>query len=269
MRRKPSIVLRLGALVICALLLLAGGPSMEALAAGGTVTYDGEARSFIFEPGSDDSPTDLFDGLKDVMPGDTLTQTITVKNTASDSVQIHLYLRSLGATEEAEAFLSQLTLTVEAEDGATLFDAPADQTAGLTDWADLGTLDAGGTATLNLTLSVPLEMGNSYQEAVGAIGWEFKAEEIPVETSESSTEESASESASSSGSSSGSDSSSGSSSGSGSSSSSSDSSGTGTASSVKTGDTSQMGMWTLILILSAAGLAVLLLCGRRKKTKEE
>ena len=52
-------------------------------AADGKVTYSGDAKNFIFEPGGVLSLTDLFPNFKGVMPGDDLTQQITVKNEAS------------------------------------------------------------------------------------------------------------------------------------------------------------------------------------------
>lgn len=158
--------------------------SLPVSAADGKVTYSGGAQDFIFAPGSEHSPTDLFPNFKDVMPGDTLTQKITVKNEASNEVKVKIYLRSLGAHEESKAFLSQLGLTVKtAEDNtmAYMFDAAASETAGLTERVCLGTLYSGGEVNLDVTLNVPVELGSEFQDAVGYLDWEFFVEEFPVE----------------------------------------------------------------------------------------
>lgn len=152
--------------------------------ASGSVTYSSDSDRFIFSPGSSYSPSDLFSEYKGLMPGDSITQNITVKNDASYNVKVKLYVRSLGADEDSADFLSKLHLTVtksENNEMSYMFDAAADQTAGMTDWICLGTLYSGGEVNLVLNLDIPLDLGDEYQDAIGKIDWEFKAEEFPVE----------------------------------------------------------------------------------------
>jgi len=157
--------------------------SATVFAANGTVTYNGAAGEFIFAPGSDYSLTDLFPNFKDVMPGDSITQDITVRNDESKNVKVKIYMRSRGAHENSKDFLSQLNLRVQKDadnEMAYMFDAAADETAGLTDWVYLGTLYSGGEVNLNVILDVPTTLDNDYKTMIGYLDWEFMIEELPV-----------------------------------------------------------------------------------------
>lgn len=164
--------------------LLALSSALPASAADGKVTYSGNAGNFVFEPGTERSLTDLFPNFKGVMPGDTLTQKITVKNDANDKVKVKIYMRSLGAQEDSKEFLSKLALRVkqsEENEMAYMFDAAASETAQLTDWVCLGTLYSGGVVNLDVILDVPVELDNQFQNQIGFLDWEFMIEEFPAE----------------------------------------------------------------------------------------
>ena len=168
-------------LSLLVLAILVMGLAVQANA-DGSVTYDGYANKFIFAPGTKDSPTSLFANFQNVLPGDTFTEQIVIKNNIAYNIDINVYMRSKGAQEGTEDFLSQMNLTVKQKKGdKVLFDASADKTAQLTDWVYLGTFYSGAESVLDVTLEVPITMGNEYQDKVGYIDWEFKVEEVPAD----------------------------------------------------------------------------------------
>ena len=158
------------ATICLALLLVACLLGGSALAAA-SVSYEGGAEKFVFLPGSD-----LFESFKNVLPGDELTQTITVRN--DKDMQVRIYLRAEPVNQASEEFLSKLTLTVTCKD-KEIFDAAASKTAQLTRATLLGTFRKNGSTDLTVTLSVPAELGNEYMSAIGVVPWTFIAEEIP------------------------------------------------------------------------------------------
>ena len=160
-------------------------------AADSTVIYRGLEKGFDFQPGSEYTDTDLFDNFKGVMPGDELTETIKVQNKASDSDYIKVYIRAEVHDEEdnplsekvaehetvasMQDFLAQLHMTVK-NGREVIYEASPDQLDGFANPVYLGTIRANETIKLDVTLNVPIELGNEYAYRVGEVDWVFLIE---------------------------------------------------------------------------------------------
>lgn len=166
-------------------LTLVLGLSVTAFAAEtGLVEY--KKRAFSFEPGSLHYPTNLFPELKDVMPGDVLTQQVKISHKASSKVNIRVYIKAEGSSKNAD-FIRQMQLEVEHKDQNILYDGPDYDATDISDWVKLATLAPGKSTTLDLKLTVPKEMGNEYANNLGTVVWKFKVEEIPIDTTNAKT----------------------------------------------------------------------------------
>ena len=119
-------------------------PNVSAL--NSAVYFEGGADNFVFYPGTSWSEVDLFDGFKNVMPGDKLTETIKVRNTAPEYDYVKIYLRADPHDESANPlsdsvadketvatmsdFLSQLSMRVY-NGGQLIYNATPDKLDGL------------------------------------------------------------------------------------------------------------------------------------------
>ena len=57
-----------------------------------------------------------------------------------------------------------------------IYQASPDQTAGLSEFALLGTYNPGDASTLDVILEVPITLGNEYMHQTGEVDWTFMAE---------------------------------------------------------------------------------------------
>ena len=173
------------------MLLVVMSMSVTAFAASPSITFEGFSKGFDFQPGSEYTETDLVGSFKNVMPGDTVTETITFTNSATDCDFVNLYMRAEAHDETANPlspkvaeketvatmteFLSKLSMKVW--NGTELiYDASPDQLDGLKSNKLLGTFRTGETATLKVELSVPIELDNKYANRVGEVDWIFHVE---------------------------------------------------------------------------------------------
>ncbi len=165
--------------------------TVSAFAADASVTYTG--GGFEFGPGSEMSETQLFPEFENVMPGDVLTQKITVTNRSDNSDYIKIYLRAEAHDENTNPletgvkdtetvasmtdFLKQLGMKVT-NGSEVIFESSPDQTADLTENVLLGALRYGESLDLTVELTVPADLGNEYAERSGEVDWIFTAEEL-------------------------------------------------------------------------------------------
>lgn len=173
---------------------------MAAYAAESTVTFE-NSKLVAFAPGSVYTSTDLFENFKGVMPGDVRSEIVTVQNECSGYDYIKVYMRAilhdesgnpisdkvlaeLSADErrapETELeymydFLSRLSMTVY-NGSSVIYSASPDELDGLVSNVYLGTIRKGQTITLNVQLSVPLELSNEYSDRIGEVDWVFVVE---------------------------------------------------------------------------------------------
>lgn len=193
---------------LCLLMVLVAG-IVPANAA--TVQFKNEPKRFEFDGINQMTTTDLFENFKDVLPGDTISQEITVTNKSPYEVRIFLTAWAEGETYETEYqqelakltdeprgtalthernvdFLEKLMLDVDLVKGSSrheLSDAPADEPGNLkrTEFEHygviLGTFKPNGSATLDVTLTVPADLGNEFMNRTGLVPWTFTVVEVP------------------------------------------------------------------------------------------
>lgn len=157
---------------VLTLLMLLGCVTAQAVS---LVRYEGGAEKFVFLPGTAFSESDLFENFKMVMPGDVLTQRITVRN--SSDKQMRIYLRAEPVDEKYQEFLSRMNLQVSTKDGQ-IFDAAVSETGQLTENTLLGTFKRNGSTDLVLTLTVPFDLSNEFMCTMGIVPWTFMVEEV-------------------------------------------------------------------------------------------
>ena len=153
----------------------------------GTVTIT--TSDIEFGPGSKYTDTDMFANFKGVMPGDTLSQKIVIKNDMTKFDYVKVYLRAVphGAANtpetkdltaaDSKAFLDFMTMTVATAKGKTIYSGkPWSASDGLEEKVLIATINKRKTATLNVDLKVSELMTYEFMEKKGEVDWEFTIE---------------------------------------------------------------------------------------------
>ncbi|MBR2730529.1 MAG: hypothetical protein IKD72_00900, partial [Clostridia bacterium] len=167
--------------------------------ATGTVEYSA-AREIEIRTGGE-KPLDLFEYYtKDLMPGAQVTFRVLVRNTSGQPVNMYLkaadpdeatYAANGADAALSKALLKEMPMRIDLIDGAAatpLFNGLSDGTSGtgtgMREFISLGTAPSGVDRFLEIRLTVPVTLDNTYQNAIGVIDWIFRVEETAEDTTE-------------------------------------------------------------------------------------
>ena len=135
---------------------------------------------------------DLFVNFKDMVPGESRSQTVRISSEYPGRAEIFLkadYMDQTQATAENRELIDKLlkqyaTITLTADDGTLLYRGPVwgnpDVDSHGTDsekyFISLGNFDAGTGKNVTVMLSLDPAMDNKYQKLLGQVKWTFAAE---------------------------------------------------------------------------------------------
>lgn len=147
-----------------------------------TVEFNGKAHKLLAVPG------DFFTNLGTAMPGDVLTDTITLSNTTDDPAELLFRTSVKGRSEEKRAMLKDVKLTV-AMGNEILYRGNLEST-GLEKNRSLGRFASGQTGNMKFRLEIPTEWDNRMAQKSADVTWIFtvneKVKEIVPDTEETS-----------------------------------------------------------------------------------
>lgn len=142
------------------------------------VMYNGKSEEIEFEralPFLGNKEPDLFPDLKGMMPGDSVTQRITVGAKNLYNQRVYLYLKAENPNEDYKTLMETYGdwVTFKVQNGSH------DITGDLSEGVLLGVYGYDNTQHLDVTLSIDIEAGNELQDLVAEVDWVFTAEILP------------------------------------------------------------------------------------------
>lgn len=173
------------------------------------VSYYGRAKQFVFTPGTEENPADLFGMFKGLAPGDEREQEIMLRSAAASGAPVNLFLRAYvpapdeNATEKekedaakAEAFLKRITMNIRCDEFSDrpMLEAGAYPDQRMDGWIFLGRFAYNTTGILRVTVKVPADLANTvetndgdkkytdndFQGLEAKVRWAFLVEEFDV-----------------------------------------------------------------------------------------
>lgn len=138
-----------------------------------TLTASGNQASFAIN--RDDSS--LFDNLSGFMPGDTRTQKLIVESASGNSGKFNIYMYAVNSV--SSSFIDNFVLNLNGTNSNILKASEAnDANIIAAKRVLLGAFNPGDNKTINVSLTLPIETGNNFQNAEGTVEWHFYAEQV-------------------------------------------------------------------------------------------
>ncbi|MGN0962750.1 MAG: S-layer homology domain-containing protein, partial [Clostridia bacterium] len=144
------------------------------------VMLDGNAGDFVIT-GTDSKASngnyDLFPDLKNLMPGDSVTQKITVgvKNfSALDLKNVTIFMKADNPRGDYNLLKDSRYVTVTVKHGSETV------SGNLGEEISLGLFNSNGTTDLTMTVTIDKAAGNELQGKLGSIDWTFYTKTGPV-----------------------------------------------------------------------------------------
>ena len=165
--------------VCCACFVINGFHLVGAFSSKPTVFYDGKRKELSFVKVNQ---TDLFANFKEVMPGDTLTQTIYVQaNQIQKVTDVYLTMEKVDEVKLPQEILFRLYAeeTLIVEDSLNNYET-------MSDGILLHRFEGEDTIVIKAVLEVPIEIGNEVANLCKNLKWTFFVQEdgviIPPQT---------------------------------------------------------------------------------------
>lgn len=153
-----------------------------------TVDFENPQEGFKFEV----NKGDLFANFKNLVPGESRSQKITVTNDWSEDTEIFLHAEVIDqsqATKETKELIDKLlkryaTITVTDENGKNIYAGPvwgnpvteSPDEPSMKNQYSLGSFSPKQTKSLHVSLYLDEAMDNEYKDLLGKIKWVFSAE---------------------------------------------------------------------------------------------
>lgn len=131
-----------------------------------TITYENGANGDV------EISNGFFDDMKNIMPGDTYSSSIKIKNTNKENAKYYLKLNLDGLTEKEIDLLNEIDLVITNKAGKVIYKGKVKDAQNIL----LGKYNIGEEDEFNLKISVPIDLSNKYAGIYPKLNWTFSVD---------------------------------------------------------------------------------------------